>query len=174
MKEKDGCGGDKINVCYGCKSTKTICTEGCGSKCRACRNLVVFASVEEALKEGYRPCMRCQPNVKNWEGTKKELVLATKLEMEKNYYEKFSLKKIADTLYVNEDYLGRTFKSIVGETPLRYHNYVRCEHAKKLLEEECNVEMVAYKVGYMTVSHFIKVFKSICGETPLQYKKENI
>ena len=49
--------------------------------------------------------------------------------------QKFSLSGIASALYVNGNYLARVFKRETGRTLLWYHNAIRCEKAKHLLDE---------------------------------------
>ena len=111
---------------------------------------------------------------KNNGSSKNKLVLVLKDEIEKAYTEKFSLQKFSERLFVNKDYLGRVFKATIGETPLRYHNYVRCEKAKIFLKDtKDTIGVISYRVGYQSDSHFIKVFKNLYGETPLQYRKSN-
>ena len=160
-------------IYYGCKTTGMVCKNDCHSNCNYCSSLVKFATIQEAFDEGYKPCIRCQPDHEKWDGAKQKIIICAKIEIEKSYRDKFSLKNLADKVYTNEDYLGRIFKEVVGETPLKYHHYVRCEHGRELLGAQNNsVDIVAYKVGYQSTSHFIKVFKSIYGETPLQYRKK--
>lgn len=131
----------------------------------------VFHELGDALSSGYRFCIRCHADCVFCKDSKCTLVSLAIRELEDNYTEKFSLQKLADNLFINKDYLGRIFKSTIGETPLKYHNYVRCEHARQLLEtEEFSVSDVSWKVGYQTESHFIKIFKSLYGTTPLQYR----
>ena len=130
---------------------------------------LVFAELEDALRLGYKLCIRCQADCTLCENC--TLVKLAIEDLERNYTQKFSLQKLADSLFINKDYLGRIFKNHIGETPLKYHNYVRCEHARQLLEtNNISVSDISWKVGYQTESHFIKVFKSFYNTTPLQYR----
>ena len=164
----------KEDIYYGCPMSGMVCKNECRKACPNCGGKIAFQSMTEAMQLGFRPCIRCHPERLNWEGVREQLVHHAMEEIEENYNEKFSLVDLAHKMYINEDYLGRTFKQIVGETPLKFHHFVRCENARILLETKDNtVEMVAYTVGYVSVSHFIKRFKSLYGETPLQYKKKH-
>ena len=43
------------------KSTKIVCPPSCYSRIPLEKNMVFFDTLEEALKNGYRPCKLCKP-----------------------------------------------------------------------------------------------------------------
>jgi len=91
--------------------------------------------------------------------------------IETHFREKFSLQKMADTLYVNGSYLLRAFKKYKGYTPLAYHNLIRCERAKELLAHTGEeVSEIGEMVGFVTSAHFSHVFRKTEGCTPSEYR----
>ncbi len=85
--------------------------------------------------------------------------------------EKFSLQKMADTLFVNGSYLLRVFKRNTGFTPLAYHNHVRCEQAKELLAHTGEeISEIGEMVGFVSSAHFSHVFRKTEGCTPSEYR----
>ena len=85
--------------------------------------------------------------------------------------EKFSLQKMADSLYINGSYLLRAFKKYKGYTPLAYHNLVRCRQAKELLAHTGDeVSEIGETVGFVSSAHFSHVFKKTEGCTPTEYR----
>ena len=166
---------ENIKECYyACKVTGMVCENKCRIECIGCENLIKFYDIKQAYEEGFRPCTTCYPELKNCTSNKARIIYCVKEEIEKNYYKKFSMTQLADTVYVNEDYMGRVFKEVIGQTPLKYHHFIRCEHARELLEDsEISIELIAYKIGYVSTSHFIKLFKSIYGITPFKYRREH-
>ena len=99
------------------------------------------------------------------------LARAAEAYLEAHSTEKFSLQAVAGALYVNGSYLLRVYKSETGRTLLGYHNRIRCEKAKRLLEDtELSVSAVGQTVGYMTSSHFTHIFKKLTGQTPTEYR----
>ena len=91
--------------------------------------------------------------------------------IEAHFKEKFSLQKMADSLYVNGSYLLRTFKKYKGYTPLAYHNRIRCERAKELLAHTGEeVSEIGEMVGFVSSAHFSHVFKKTEGCTPTEYR----
>ena len=100
------------------------------------------------------------------------LVKAAKAYIEAHSMEKFSLKRLSGTLYINGSYLLRQFKSHTGQTLLEYHNSVRCERAKEMLRStEMSVSEIGAAVGFMSSAHFSHVFRKITDCTPTAYRE---
>ena len=110
------------------------------------------------------------------EGRKKKsggeaLAQAASEYIEAHSKEKFSLQKMADSLYVNGSYLLRAFKKYKGYTPLEYHNLIRCEQAKELLAHTGEeISEIGEMVGFVSSAHFSHVFKKTEGCTPTEYR----
>ncbi len=156
---------------YAIRNTKRVCRPSCRKKSYDPGKVVVFDSLESALKQGYRPCCRCRPELEHWEGPKKELAAAAEKLVRENYKEKFSLDALAGSLHIDKSYLLRTFKEVTGSTLLEFHNRVRCEKAKELLyRPELSISSIASQVGYVSASHFAQVFKRVEGCTPTQFR----
>ncbi|BCZ44167.1 DNA-binding response regulator [Clostridium gelidum] len=93
--------------------------------------------------------------------------------MNKNYYKDLKLETLAEIFNYNSAYLGKLFKSIVGENFNTYLDKVRIEKAKTLLvEEKLKVYQVCEKVGYKNIDYFHSKFKKYVGTSPLNYKKQ--
>lgn len=100
-----------------------------------------------------------------------ELTDAAKEYIEEHSAEKFSLSVMAGALYVNGSYLLRTFKSHTGHTLLWYHNHIRCEKAKELLEKkEYSISQAGEMAGFVSSAHFSHIFKKMTGLTPSEYR----
>ncbi len=84
-----------------------------------------------------------------------------------------SLEELADKANLSKFHFCRTFKKYTGLTPKKFISLRRVERAKILLKqnEDMNVSMVAYEVGFCDVNSFIKTFRMITGTTPYSYKK---
>lgn len=157
----------------GLKTTKVVCRPSCTARSCSRDNVEIFSSMEEAKARGYRPCLKCRPDVADWEGAKKELANAAVRLIEQHYTEKFSLDAIASSLYVDGSYLARVFKANTGHSLLSYHNYVRCRNAERLLiKPELSVSYIGETVGYSSTAHFTRVFKRMTSLTPSEYRKE--
>lgn len=73
----------------------------------------------------------------------------------------------------NKDHIERVFKQKYGITIQDYKNKIKCEFAKKLLEnEEWSPKKVAQESGFNNVNNFRNIFKKITGQTPYEYRKD--
>jgi two-component system response regulator YesN len=93
--------------------------------------------------------------------------------MNKNYYKDLKLEVLAEIFNYNSAYLGKLFKSIVGENFNTHLDKIRIETAKSLLiEDKLKVYQVCEKVGYKNIDYFHSKFKKYVGISPLNYKKQ--
>ncbi len=99
------------------------------------------------------------------------LAQAASAYIETHFREKFSLRKMAESLFVNGSYLLRVFKKNKGCTPLAYHNRIRCEQAKELLAHTGEeISEIGESVGFVSSAHFSHVFRRTEGCTPTEYR----
>ncbi len=104
--------------------------------------------------------------------TSNKLIQAVKDRVANNYDKEITLADIAESLYVNRNYLSQLFKRVTGETFVTYLNKYRIELAKeKLREGHYMVYEVSEMVGYQNPTYFSQVFKSITGVSPSEYYK---
>ena len=112
--------------------------------------------------------------MKERQGGKGDLVKAAQAYMEAHSAEKFSLEKMAKSLFVNGSYLTRVFRQHTGMTPLAYHHRLRCKKAKELLAgSTLTISQVGEAVGYVSSSHFAHIFRKLEGCTPGEFRKNH-
>ncbi|MEG2116563.1 MAG: AraC family transcriptional regulator [Clostridia bacterium] len=80
-----------------------------------------------------------------------------------------SIESIANTLYVSEEHLCRTFKKNVGITLHAYINSKRLERAIKLMKNGMPFKEVFFHTGFNNYNNFYKLFKSVYGQSPKKY-----
>ena len=82
-----------------------------------------------------------------------------------------SLEKTAADLQVSIGEVRKAVMKYTGKTYKEYLIYLRIEYAKQLLQNgELTLAEVCNKIGYGSVSYFIKLFKETTGLTPSKYK----
>ncbi|MBQ4116756.1 MAG: helix-turn-helix transcriptional regulator [Clostridia bacterium] len=95
---------------------------------------------------------------------------------EKFYDSTFDLNNILNESGYAEDYIRAQFKSITGDTPVRYLTKIRIDHAKKLFDiygEIITVSEAANTCGFDDPIYFSRRFKEFTGVSPDNYKKKN-
>lgn len=127
---------------------------------------------EKITKTGRAEDKNAQINPAEDKCTKTKLAQDVVRLIEESYKEKFSLDYLAGKLYHNKSYLDRTFREVTGYTPLEYHNFVRCQKSRDLLEHSnLSISYISYEVGFVSPAHYSRIFKKIYRCSPMQYRK---
>ncbi len=88
-----------------------------------------------------------------------------------NYAEELTIGDLAQVSHMSETHFRRVFQKIMNMTPSDYLNLVRvqmaCEYMKKHTD---NMELVAERCGFQSVSTFNRNFKKVLNITPYQWK----
>jgi AraC family transcriptional regulator of adaptative response / methylphosphotriester-DNA alkyltransferase methyltransferase len=157
---------------YAVKTTGIFCKPSCKSRVPKKENVRIFQSAKQALAENFRPCKRCKPT--NEKLPDSEWVDQMTQYIDKHYSEKLTLETLADICHGSPYHLHRTFKKIIGFTPVEYIQQVRINKAKNLLiNSDRSVADIAIAVGIPNTSYFITFFKKKTGYTPTQYRLLN-
>ncbi len=83
--------------------------------------------------------------------------------------EHISVAELAEEACMSESAFAHHFKQCAGTSPYHFLKLLRLEHARDLLLENHTVSEAAGRVGYASLSHFIREFKRHFGETPRSY-----
>lgn len=91
--------------------------------------------------------------------------------IKEKYANRFSLKSMAEELFVSPNYLCELFKRHTGKNITEYLSDYRLHQAGKYLKQvACKVSDVSALVGYKDVKYFSTAFKKKFGMTPLEYR----
>ena len=100
------------------------------------------------------------------------LVKKTILYMDQHMESHITRWKLADAIYVNEDYLTRIFHREMGLPLWDYLNRIRIFCAADLLiQTNESIQEIAYRSGFQDSSYFCRVFRKIYGISPGQLRK---
>lgn len=86
--------------------------------------------------------------------------------IENHLHEKLRVAALAENAGISADYLSAVFKRETGEALGHYILSRKLEEAKRLLENGCSCEQVAYVLAFCSESYFIACFKKTFGMTP--------
>ena len=91
--------------------------------------------------------------------------------IEKNYAKSLKLEMLGQLFGYNSAYLGKLFKSNVGESFNTYLERVRINNAQRMLREgNHKVYEISKDIGFKNVDYFYKKFKKYVGESPSEYR----
>jgi len=106
--------------------------------------------------------------------TKNGLAAAVEF-IQKNLNQSITVQEISDVACMSKASFYRYFKNEFGMSPVEYINKERIKRACRLLKNtKNNVTDVGYKLGFSSLSHFIKLFKEQTGITPKQYQLKKL
>lgn len=155
--------------CYAVKTTGIFCRPSCKSRPPKRENITIFATVEEALMNHYRPCKRCKPTGERLPDA--EWISLVTAYIDRNFMEELSLTYLAQMSHGSPYHLHRTFKKTTGLTPVEYIQQRRIECAKEILRSSnLTVSEIGKMVGLHNAPYFITLFKKLTGTTPAFYR----
>lgn len=90
--------------------------------------------------------------------------------IENHHAEEIKIGSLAARCHVSESYFRKIFVQCMNVPPLEYVNLIRIQKACELLMcGKDSMETLAWKVGFSSLSAFMRNFKKIVGEPPKQW-----
>ena len=99
--------------------------------------------------------------------SEREKVMEAQRILDKNEEQPISIKELSRMVAMNECYLKKGFKTLVGKSINEYQQHIRIAKAKELLKQQ-SVSEVAAALGYSSISHFSTSFKKATGMKPCE------
>jgi AraC family transcriptional regulator of adaptative response / DNA-3-methyladenine glycosylase II len=160
------------------RTTWIYCRPICPARPAASRNVSFFPSAAAAEAAGYRPCLRCRPEVAPWcpawNGTRTTVERALRL-IEKGQLDSDRANALADKLGIGTRHLVRLFRQHLGATPTQIATSLRVRRAKRLLTDtSLPMAAVAYRSGFGSVRRFNAVFTAIYRMPPSSVRRSVI
>jgi len=90
-----------------------------------------------------------------------------------HYCEDIRINKLAECCHLSETHFRRIFQRDMNMSPVEYINLFRVQAACDLMRKGSGqMEEVALKVGYQTMSSFNRNFRKIIGNSPYRWKRQ--
>ena len=97
-------------------------------------------------------------------------VYYAKKYMDEYYHRPLSAENVAAVVGLSPSHLRALFREAGEESPIRYLNRVRIEHAKEMIASGMfHLDEIAAACGFSSVYYFSRVFKSYVGVPPGKY-----
>ena len=92
--------------------------------------------------------------------------------VEEHYAEELTVEKIAGCVALSESACLRSFRQLLGTTPIQYVKQFRVEKAAELLRStRLKTGEIGAECGFADGSYFIKTFRELKHCTPLEYRQ---
>jgi AraC family transcriptional regulator of adaptative response / DNA-3-methyladenine glycosylase II len=159
----------------GVSSTGIYCRPVCRTRTPRRANCSFFPSAAAAESSGFRPCMRCRPelapgNAAVDAGTR--LVQAAAGLIEDGLLVDGSVEELAQRLGVTDRHLRRVFRSELGVSPVQFVQTQRLLLAKRLLTDTAMPFMdVAMASGFGSLRRFNTLFQTRYRMRPTDVRK---
>ncbi|MBE2211590.1 MAG: DNA-3-methyladenine glycosylase 2 family protein [Xanthomonadaceae bacterium] len=157
------------------RTTGIYCRPVCPAPAPKSRNVEYFANAASAEAAGYRPCLRCRPELSPadglWRRSDSVVARATRL-IDDGALDDASVSGLADRLHVGERHLRRLFVDTLGVTPQQVQGTRRLLFAKQLLSETLlPITDIALAAGYRSLRRFNDAFLAAYGLSPTRLRK---
>ncbi|WP_373375834.1 AlkA N-terminal domain-containing protein [Cupriavidus nantongensis] len=159
----------------GVSSTGVYCRPVCAVRTPKRENCSFYESAAAAEKHGFRPCLRCRPELAPGHGLADisgRLAQAAATLIDEGFMADGSVAALAARIGVTERHLRRLFDAQFGVSVLEYAQTQRLLLAKRLLADTAlPVTDVALAAGFGSVRRFNDVLKTRYGLTPLALRR---
>ncbi|WP_175840027.1 DNA-3-methyladenine glycosylase 2 family protein [Burkholderia contaminans] len=159
----------------GVATTGVYCRPVCPVKPPKAQNCSYYPSAAAAEKAGFRPCMRCRPELAPGHGLldlSGTLADAAATLIEDGFLNTHSVDALAQRVGVTERHLRRIFGAQFGVSPVEFAQTHRLLMAKRLLTDTAlPVAVVASTAGFGSVRRFNDLFLQRYGLNPLRLRK---
>ena len=165
-------------IFVGVTSTGIYCRPICPARTPKFQNCRYFASAAAAQEAGFRPCLRCRPEIAPelafWRGSSNTVSRAMKLIAEGALDEsEAGVEAFAEKLGVGGRQLRRLFSQHLGASPIAVAQTRRVLFAKQLIHDtQLPMTEVAMSAGFGSVRRFNETFLKLFGRPPSALRRK--
>jgi AraC family transcriptional regulator of adaptative response / DNA-3-methyladenine glycosylase II len=159
----------------GITTTGIYCRATCTARAPKRENCVFFPTAAAAEEAGFRPCLRCRPELAPGMPAQTEgSALAQRAaEMIRTGVAHGSIATIARRLGISERHLRRLFETEFGTSPAQYRSTCRLLLAKSLLtDSDLPVSQVAHAAGFESIRRFNDELRARYGLSPTDMRRQ--
>ena len=159
----------------GVSSTRIYCRPICTVRVPKRENCTFYPSAAAAEAVGYRPCLRCRPELAPGNASvdaSHRIAQAAAALIEDETADDAGLEAIAQRLGITDRHLRRVFQSEFGVAPVAFAQTQRLLLAKRLLTDTAlSVTDIAYASGFGSMRRFEALFRERYRLTPKQLRR---
>jgi AraC family transcriptional regulator of adaptative response / DNA-3-methyladenine glycosylase II len=160
----------------GVVTTGIYCRPICPSRTPLAKNCRFFPSAAAAQAAGFRPCLRCRPEISPdaaaWRGTSNTVSRALTLIAE-GALDDGDVEALGEKLGLGERQLRRLFEKHLGAPPIAVAQTRRLLFAKQLLQEtHLPMTQIAAASGFGSLRRFNDTFAKLYGRAPGSLRRQ--
>ncbi|MGD0435285.1 MAG: Ada metal-binding domain-containing protein [Bryobacteraceae bacterium] len=157
------------------RSTRIFCRPVCPARTPLRKNVEFFSNAAAAQAAGYRPCLRCRPEVSPdlpvWGGTSATVNRALRL-IDGGALDQGSTQELSERLGLTDRHLRRLFLEHVGVPPVVVAQTRRTLFAKKLITEtSLPFVEIAFASGFASLRRFNEALRSTYRRNPKELRR---
>ncbi|MBY0500447.1 MAG: helix-turn-helix domain-containing protein [Alphaproteobacteria bacterium] len=160
---------------FGVSSTGIYCRPVCPVKTPNLENCIFFLNAAAAEAAGFRPCLRCRPELipGNASVDAADRLTQNALSLiEDGFLNDTNVANLAKELGVTDRHLRRVFHEALGVNPIKFVQTQRLLLAKRLLTDTTlPITEVTFAAGFNSLRRFNTLFKSRYTLSPTQFRK---
>lgn len=156
------------------RSTGIYCRPICPAPTPKRQNITYYPTAAAATAAGYRPCLRCRPELSPEARARDadDLVERALALIADGMLQDGSIEELSQRIGIGSRHLRRLFLAHTGATPVAVHTTRRLLLAKQLLTETTlPVTQVALAAGFNSLRRFNTAFLEGCGMAPSVLRK---
>lgn len=161
----------------GVATTRVYCRPVCTARTPLLRNCSFYPSAAAAEARGFRPCLRCRPELAPGFATvdaNRRLAQSAASLIEDGHLTDARLPDIASQLGVTDRHLRRVFQEEFGVSPIEYAQTQRLLLAKRLLTDtDMAVLDVAMASGFASLRRFNDLVRTRYRMTPAELRRKS-
>ncbi len=159
----------------GVSSTNIYCRTVCSAKMPRQENCSFYPSAAAAELAGYRPCLRCRPELAPGQSridAVGRLAATAAGRIEEGALTQQSVGELADELGISSRHLRRVFQQEFGVSPIQLAQTQRLLLAKQLLTDTpLSVTEIAFASGFLSVRRLNALFQKCYRLQPSELRK---
>lgn len=157
------------------RSTRVFCRPICPARTPLRKNVEYYSNAAAAMAAGYRPCLRCRPEVSPdlpvWAGTCATVNRALRL-IEDGALDQGSTEDLAGRLGLTDRHLRRLFLEHVGVPPVAVAQTRRILFAKRLItDSNLPFSEIAFAAGFSSLRRFNEAVRATYRRNPKDLRR---
>lgn len=154
---------------YSVATTGVYCHPSCAARPALRRNIAFHADRHAAERAGFRPCLRCRPDLPPRAEREAALVAAACRAVEAAE-DTPSLAALATEAGISPHHFHRMFRRVAGVTPKAYHAAHRQARVQAGLAAGVGVTEAMYGAGFNSSGRFYAAADAMLGMTASRYR----